>query len=405
MQPDRSDAARRNFLRWLAAAPLAAGALPALQALAQQAQPSLIKSAAEALNVFELEAVARQTVPPAHWGYLSGGVLGDETVRSNHTAYDNWGIRVRRLIDVSKVSLSTTLFGETWKSPIALCPVSSLRAFHPDGEIAAAGAANKRGALQMLSTLTTFGIEDVMKARGAPVWQQLYLTNRSEVGEKVLDRAQAAGAGAIVFTIDLLGGGQRRETQALGERADTRTCTTCHDRSRGYDFARKRMFDGLDMTGVVAANNNTLTWAYLARLRDKVKTRLLVKGVMTAEDADLAIRHGVDGIIVSNHGGRAEESLIGTLDVLPAIAQTVARRVPILIDGGIRRGTDAFKALALGANMVCVGRPYVWGLGAFGEDGARTAHALLDNELASTMQQAGITSLSGITRDCVVALR
>lgn len=405
MQPDRSDAARRNFLRWLAAAPLAAGAAPMLQALAQQPQSGLIGSASEALNVFELEAVARQNVPPAHWGYLAGGVLGDATVRANHSAYDNWGIRARRLVDVSKMDLSTTLFGETWKSPIALCAVSSLKAFHADGETAVAGAAKTRNALQMLSTLTTVGIEDVMKTRGAPVWQQLYLTNRSEVGEKVLDRAQAAGAGAIVFTIDLLGGGQRRETQALGERLDTRNCTTCHDRSRGYDFARKRMFDGLDMTGVFTPNNNTLTWAYLARLRDKVKTRLLVKGVMTAEDADLAIRHGVDGIIVSNHGGRAEESLIGTLDVLPAIAQTVARRVPILIDGGIRRGTDAFKALALGANMVCVGRPYVWGLGAFGQDGATAAMSLLDNELASTMQQAGVTSLAGITRDCVVALR
>lgn len=405
MQPDRSDAARRNFLRWLAAAPLAAGAVPVLQALAQQAPPKLIKSASEALNVFELEAVARQIVPPAHWGYLAGGVLGDRTIQSNARAYDNWGIRARRLVDVSKIDLSTTIFGETYKSPIALCPVSSLRAFHTDGEIAAANAAKTRGALQMLSTLTTYGIEDVMKARGAPVWQQLYLTNRTEVGEKVLDRAQAAGASAIVFTIDLLGGGQRRETQALGERNDNRDCNSCHNRTRGYDFARKRMFDNLDLTGVVTPNNNTLTWSYLARLRDKVKTRLLVKGVMTAEDADLAIRHGVDGIIVSNHGGRAEESLIGTLDVLPTIAQTVARRVPILIDGGIRRGTDAFKALALGANMVCVGRPYVWGLGAFGQDGVTAAMSLLDNELASTMQQAGVTSLAGITRDCVVALR
>jgi 4-hydroxymandelate oxidase len=410
MPLDRSDAARRRFLQWLAAAPVATigaviGGPTALQAIAQIASPPLVRSATDALNVFELEAVARQAVPPAHWGYLNGGVLGDRTVESNRAAYDRWGFRARRLVDVSRIDISTTLFGEKWNSPIALSPVSSQRAFHTGGEQAVASAAKGRNALQILSTLTTFSIEDVMKARGGPVWQQLYPTNRSEVGEKVAARAEAAGAGAIVFTVDLAGGGQRRETQSLGERLDTRTCTTCHDRSRGYDFARKRMFDGLDMTGVVAPTNATLTWDYLGRLRDKVKTKLLVKGIMSAEDADLAIRRGVDGIVVSNHGGRAEESLIGTLDVLPSIAQAVSRRVPILIDGGIRRGVDAFKALALGADMVCVGRPYVWGLGAFGEEGVAAAMKLLDDELISTMRQAGVTSLAGITRDSVVALR
>jgi isopentenyl diphosphate isomerase/L-lactate dehydrogenase-like FMN-dependent dehydrogenase len=164
------------------------------------------------------------------------------------------------------------------------------------------------------------------------------------------------------------------------------------------------MFDGLDMTGALTPNNAALTWDYLSRLRDLVKTRLLVKGVMTPEDADLAIRRGVDGIIVSNHGGRAEESLVGTLDVLPGIADAVRHRVPILIDGGIRRGPDAFRALALGASMVCIGRPYVWGLGAFGEAGVAAALRLLDEELASTMRQAGVTSIAGIKRDCLVPI-
>lgn len=406
MPIEPSDAQRRRFLQWLAAAPVAAiGGSTALQAIAQIASPQLIKSAADALNVFELEAVARQNIPPAHWGYLSGGVLGDKTLDSNRAAYERWGIRTRRLVDTSRLDMKTTLFGETWDSPIAFSPVSSGKAFHVDGEAAVARAARSRNTLQLLSTLTTVSVEDVMKARNGPVWQQLYTTNRPEVGDKVAARAEAAGASAIVLTIDLTSGGQRRETQALGERLDNRTCSSCHDRRNGYDFSRKKMFDGLDMTGVVSPNSASLDWDYLGRLRDKVKTRLLVKGVMTAEDADLAIRRGVDGIIVSNHGGRAEESLIGTLDVLPAIAQVVNRRVPILLDSGIRRGNDAFKALALGANMVCVGRPYIWGLGAFGEDGVRTAHALLTDELASTMRQAGITSLAGITREALVALR
>jgi 4-hydroxymandelate oxidase len=399
-----STQARRGFLCWLAATPLAAVSANPLEALGQTASSPLIKSAADALNVFELEAVARQTLPPAHWGYLSGGVLDDRTVTSNRSAFDRWGIRARRLVDVSRTDISQKLFGETWNSPIALAPVSSQKAFHAEGERAVAAAARRRNALTILSALTTVSVEDVMVARGGPVWQQLYPTNRTEIGEKVAARAEAAGASAIVFTVDLAAG-QRRETQALGARLDSRQCTSCHAPRAGYDFSRKRMFDGLDMAGVVTPTNASLTWDYLGRLRDRVKTRLLIKGIMTPEDADLAIRHGVDGIIVSNHGGRAEESLIGALDVLPGIAKAVNGRAPILIDGGIRRGTDAFKALALGASMVCMGRPYCWGLGAFGEAGVAAALDLLDSELISTMRQAGVTTLAGITRDCLVDLR
>ncbi len=402
MPGDRIEA-RRRFLRWVAAAPFAAAGAGALEALGQAPSPSLIKSAADALNVFELEAVARRAIPPAHWGYLAGGVLDDRTVESNRSAYTRWGIRARRLVDVSRVDISTTLFGEAWNTPIALAPVSSQMAFHPEGERAVAAAARRRNALMLLSALTTVSVEDVMSNRGGRVWQQLYPTNRTEIGEQVAARAEAAGASAIVFTVDLANG-QRREAQALGARLDSRQCTSCHAPRAGYDFSRKRMFDGLDLAGVATPTNPRLTWDYLGRLRDRVKTRLLVKGIMTPEDADLAIRRGVDGLIVSNHGGRAEESLIGTLDVLPDIAEAVNRRVPVLIDGGIRRGPDAFKALALGASMVCIGRPYCWGLGAFGEDGVDAALSLLDEELASTMRQAGVTSLAGITRDCLVPL-
>lgn len=396
---------RRRFMQWVAGAPLAAGALGAGHALAQQSVARTIADARDILNVFELEARAKELIPPAHWGYLTGGVQDDLTVGANRSAYAKWGLRPRRLVDVSRVSTQVTLFGQTYNSPIALSPVSSQRAFHADGEGAAGAAAGKRKALQVLSALTTVSLEDVMKAHGMPVWQQLYTTNIPALGEKMIARAQGAGAGAVVLTIDLLGGGQRRETQALFARTDTRTCATCHQTRAGYDFSRKKMFDGIDMTGAVSPTSTGLTWDYVSRLRDLVKTKLLVKGVMTAEDAGLAIQRGVDGIIISNHGGRSEDSLVGTLDVLPEIAAVVDRRVPILIDGGIRRGSDAFKALALGASMVCVGRPYCWGLGAFGEEGVSVALRLLDEELVATMRQCGVTSIGGITKDRLADLR
>lgn len=392
-------------MQWLAAAPLAAGALGTRHALAQQGAASAMIDARDILNVFELEARAKELIPPAHWGYLVGGVQDDRTIAANRSAYDRWGLRPRRLVDVSRVNTQVTLFGQTYNSPIALSPVSSQKAFHADGEAAVGAAAGKRKALQLLSALSTVSLEDVMKAHGMPVWQQLYTTDVPALGEKMMARAQASGAGAIVFTIDLLGGGQRRETQALFARSDSRTCTTCHQAAGGYDFSRKRMFDGIDMTGATLTNSKTLTWDYVSRLRDLVKTRLLVKGVMTPEDAELAIARGVDGIIVSNHGGRAEDSLVGTLDALPEIAAVVNRRAPILIDGGVRRGSDAFKALALGASMVCVGRPYVWGLGAFGENGVGVALRLLDEELLATMRQCGVTSIAGITKDRLADLR
>ncbi len=398
---DQLTASRRRFLRYIAASPIAAS-LGGLPALAQQKLGPDVQLANDVLNVFELETIAKRNIPPAHFGYLSGGVLGDRTVESNRQAFDAWGLKARRLIDVSKVDLSTKLFGQTLGSPVMLSPVSSQRAFHVDGEAAVARAAGKRKAGQILSALATVSLEDVMAAHGGAVWQQIYSTNRPEAALAVAARADKAGAGAIVLTVDLSGGGMRRETQALGARMDTRECSACHKQTGGYDFSRKKMFDGIDQTGLFAPTNAALTWDFIGRLRDVSKKPLLIKGLMSAEDAAIAVKRGVDGIIVSNHGGRAEESLVGTLDVLPEIVAAVNKKMPVLIDGGFRRGTDVFKALALGASAVCIGRPYAWGLGAFGEDGVTTALRLIDEELTATMRQTGVTSVAAISKASLV---
>ncbi len=226
-------ARRRRFLRYLAASPFAASGMAALGAppgfgQVQGAAPvpsdaaALISDPRQALNVFELEAVAAKTMRPAHFGYLETGVLDDRTIEANRRAYSRWGVRARRLVDVSKVDLSIELFGEKWASPVGLAPVAAQRAFHQDGERPAAKAARTRDALMILSTLTTVSIETVIADRTRPVWFQLYPTSDLGIARKLVARADSAGAGAIVLTVDLLPGGMRRETQSLLARTGRR---------------------------------------------------------------------------------------------------------------------------------------------------------------------------------------
>jgi 4-hydroxymandelate oxidase len=395
------DLARRRFLAWLAASPILATPAGA------QEKSGLITAARQALNVFELQAVAARNIPPAHYGYLMTGVLDDRTVAANEAAYGRWGLKARRLVDVSKVDLTVRLFGQTYASPVALCPLGSQRAFHPDGELGSARAAKARSALQMLSTVASIPIEEVTQARGAPVWFQVYPTNQIEVAKGLVRRADRAGAGAIVLTLDLLDGGMRRETMQRLAREDSRPCEACHGppAMRANQGLRRPMFQGLDMTGVMSSGNPAYTWDYVARIRETTKTPILVKGIMDAEDATLALKRGCDGIIVSNHGGRAEESLVPTLEVLPEIVRAVGGRAPVIVDGGIRRGSDVFKALALGATAVGIGRPYIWGLGAFGQEGVETAMRLIDEELVQAMRQCGMTRIGDLNPANLRALR
>jgi isopentenyl diphosphate isomerase/L-lactate dehydrogenase-like FMN-dependent dehydrogenase len=382
---------RRAFLKFLAGSPVLAGFVPFREALMQTAE-GVISKPEDALNVFEFEAAARKALPPAHFGYLATGVDGDATLKANREGFSRYQLRPRRLVDVSRIDTSTELFGTKWDTPVVIAPVGSQKAFHPEGEIAVARAAQAKKTLQVLSTVATSSVEDVTGARGAPIWYQLYATNKWEAAQKMVKRAEAAGCPVLVFTVDLQGG-RNTETQDIFRRTDTRQCASCH--TPGVYYRRKPMFDGIDTAGL-AVSSSSLTWDFVRRLKDTTSMKLVLKGIETREDAQLCLDHGVDGIIVSNHGGRAEESGRATIDCLPEVVQAVGGRIPVLVDGGFRRGTDIFKALALGARAVCIGRPYVWGLAAFGQPGVERVLDILRRELEMVMRQCGTRSLKEI---------
>lgn len=392
--------ARRQFLRFLAASPLYS-----LSRAFGGAGQSLSKSVAspdQVLNVFDFESIAQANMPPAHFGYIATGVDDDRTLHANHEAFNHLQLRPRRLVDVSKVDTSVDLFGTKWPTPLFLCPCGSQRAFHPEGELATARAGKSRQTLQMLSTVTTTSVEDVMREAWHPIWQQLYPTSSAEITEAIVRRAEKAGTPVLVITVDLPAG-RNTETEARFALTDSRNCATCHASSPNAHFfgPRKPLFDGID-TGSASPLSPSFTWKSVDRIRAMTKMKIVLKGLQTAEDAKLAVDHGVDGIIVSNHGGRAEETGRATIECLPEVIEAVRGAMPVLMDGGIRRGTDIFKALALGARAVGIGRPYLWGLGAFGQPGVERVLDLLHTEFSLAMQQCGVRSLGEITPNYVV---
>ena len=386
---------RRAFLKFLAGSPLLAGLLPLREAFIQQAGDYVIASPSEAINVLEFEAAARKALPPAHFGYMATGVDSDATLKANREGFSHYNLRPRRLVDVTRADLSTELFGVKWETPIVIAPVGSQKAFHPEGEIAVAKAAQSKRTLQVLSTVATSSVEDVTSARGAPIWYQLYPTNKWEVTQKLVKRAEAAGCPVLVVTVDLPAG-RNTETQELFRRMDTRQCTNCHAGVPGSTYKRKPMFDGIDTSGM-GTYSPALTWESVHRLKDFTSMKIVLKGIETREDASLCLENGVDGIIVSNHGGRAEESGRATIDCLPEVVKAVEGKIPVLVDGGFRRGTDIFKALALGARAILIGRPYLWGLSAFGQPGVERVLDILRRELDLVMRQCGARSLKEIT--------
>lgn len=392
IQSDSAAASRRRFFQFLAAS---AVLTPAARALARQltapgAAPTLA-AAKDALQIMDFEDVARRAVPPAHWGYMATGSDDNQTLAANVEAFRHIGMKPRRLVDVSRPDLGQQVFGAHWETPLFLCPVGSQRAFHPEGEQATARAAKSRRHTMILSNVSTYSVEEIAKTLGAPPWQQFYMPLKWEETERLVKRIEDAGCPALVWTVDLLAGRNTPLGTRLA-RTDTRNCLACHQGFGGNPIYRP-MYDGL--SGFY--NPPDATWATFDKLRKLTRMKLLIKGLDSAEDAQLAVQHGADGVIVSNHGGRSMETLRATIDCLPEVVAAVKGRVPVFMDGGVRHGADIYKALALGAQGVGVGRPYIWGLSAFGQEGVERVIDILHAELRLTMQRMGTPTVREIS--------
>ena len=393
--------ARRNFLKFVAASPLAAADLRDAMAQSEPGAMGVIASPGEALSVFDFEEAAHRKVLPGHWAYMASGVDDDVTLRANREGFSHLELRPRRLRDATKVDMRVDLFGTSYDSPIFTCPTGGEKSFHADGELGVARATKAHGTMQVLSTSTSTGVEDVNMAHGRPVWYQLYAPSTWEACEKIVQRVANAGCPVIMLTVDNTTG-RNSETYLRTRPKDLRQCAGCHQGAPGTANSERRMYDGIDLTGI-STQNPAMDWTFVDRLRKAWKGRLFIKGIDGADDAKLCLEHGVDGILVSNHGGRSTETGRATIEALPEVVAAVSGRIPVFLDGGVRRGTDVFKALALGAKAVGIGRPMLWGLGAFGQAGVEQVLAILQAELKLAMGNCGTRSLADITKAYVSA--
>ncbi len=369
--------------------------LPPQQAQEEQLTGSLITSPDDATNVWDFERMTHDNNLAQHWDYLHMGVEDYETRVANREGFQRLMLRPRRLGAEPATGFDTSIeiLGQRFDAPLFLCPVAALKAYHTEGEAGAGRAARRRGVLQVQSNVSSNSYEEIAEARGEPHWFQIYTNPDWNVNQRLIDRVAGAGCPTLVWTIDTLGGSNRELSRRslLGEGRESQLCQQCHEHEEGYQRPMRRD------PGGPAGERPPYTWDWVSHLKDASDMNLVLKGIVTAEEAELAIEHGADGIYVSNHGGRAVNSLWSTIDALPEVVAAVRGRVPVMIDSGVRRGTDVYKALALGADAVGIGRPYVWGLGAFGVDGVDKVIELIMAEFRMVMRQTRTTSIDQIT--------
>ncbi len=351
-------------------------------------------------NLLELEELARAKVPRPAFDYIAGGADDEVSLRRNREAYGKWALRPRVLVDVSSCDTSATVLGQRVSMPILVAPTAFHGLVHPDGEIGTARGAAAAGTIMVVSAIATRTMEEIAAAIAAPRWFQLYVWKDREVTAELVKRSARAGYRAICLTVD---------TPLLGRREkDERNAFTLPS-GIGIGNVRPAGLDGMPESehGSAFAKyvkemlDPAVTWRDLAWLRSLTSLPIVVKGIMTMEDAKIAVEHKVEGIVVSNHGGRQLDSTPATLDVLPEIVDAVRGRAEVFMDGGIRRGTDVLKALALGARAVLVGRSPLWGLALGGAEGVHAVLEHLRKEFALAMALSGRSSLGQIDRSMV----
>ena len=310
-------------------------------------------------------------------------------------------LRPRRLIDVSKVDMSVDILGVKYDTPIVVAPIGGQKASTRTARSPPRGPRRSATICRSSRPPPLVPPEEVTAARGAPIWYQLYATNKWEVAKAFVTRAEKAGCPVVAVTVDR-SGGRNQETLFRLRPTDARDCNACHDRSSlRTNLVRRSMYQDVDITGLTNTQSSAMTWDFMKRLREVTGMKIVLKGILAYEDAVLAADAGMDGIIVSNHGARSEDSGRSTIDALPEIVEAVKGRMPILVDSGFRRGTDIVKALCMGATAVCVGRPYAWGLGAFGQPGVERVLELLRIELRAIMQQVGAPNVKALVPNMV----
>jgi len=344
--------------------------------------------------VTDLEEVARRHLHPAVYDYYAGGAEDEQTLTANREAFRHVFLRPRALVGVSTVDPSTSVLGIPVSMPVLIAPTAYQRMAHPDGELATARAAAAADTLMVVSTIATSSLEEVAEVATGPLWFQLYVSPERAICRDLLHRAEAAGYHAICLTVDtpVLG---RRERDVRNRFALPQGLSLRNFEGDLARFPRTKTGSGF----AAAASrliDSSISWDTLAWIRSETKLPIVVKGVIAAADVDLALQAGVSAIIVSNHGGRQLDGCEPTLRALPNVVEAAAGRVDVLMDGGVRRGTDVLKALGLGARAVLVGRPILWGLAAGGEAGVRFTLEMLRSELVMAMSLAGCPSVKAI---------
>ncbi len=351
------------------------------------------------VNISDFEILAKEKLSRMSYDYYSSGANDEITLKENCDAYKRIFLKYRVLVDVSKRVLSTEVLGQRISMPVMIAPTAFHKLAHPEGEVAVAKAAGASDTIMILSTLSNSDVEEVVKAASKPVWFQLYVYKDREVTKDLIKRVEAAGCKAIVLTVDapLLGTRERdvRNRFTLPEGITIKNLIP----------AKKENLPESNNSGlsdyVQRFLDPSLSWKDIGWLKSITRLPLIIKGIACKEDAVLAVKNGADGIVVSNHGGRQLDTCRATIDVLPEVTEAVQGKIEILIDGGIRRGTDIIKALALGVKAVLIGRPVIWGLAADGEKGVISVLEILRKELDSAMALCGVDSVKKINKDLI----